>query len=100
VTDGGYRPLAASNGIASLERVDRLAVEDLIDETKALVQVQLSAIGRGDPGRFLPSMLERVETEVGEPADGLTRSVDANHAAFFARSVGFVRRLDLEQAGG
>src|SRR5439155_21747546 len=98
VTDGGDRRLAVSDGLAAVERVDRLAIEDLADQSQALVQVELRTIAGGDPGRLLAAMLQRVQAQVSEPADRLTGGEDTDHAALFARAMGFVAGLDIEQA--
>src|ERR1035441_9950703 len=40
--------------------------EDVRDQAHGLVQLKTLAIGRGDSGRFLPAMLQRIEAEVSE----------------------------------
>ena len=87
--------LAAVVGrLSSLERVERLSIEDLADEPKPLVQVQLRTVGGRDAGRLLAAVLQRVQSKVGEAADRLARGIDPDHAALFARAVGLVARRD------
>ena len=55
-------------------------IEDLADEAHTGVAGQGLAVGRDDAGRFLASVLEGVEPEVGQP-DGLLMSPDAEEPA-------------------
>jgi len=97
VTDGRDRPLAVADRLATFERIDRLAIEDLADQPEALVEVELRTIRGCDAGGLLAAVLQCVKPKVREPADRLTGSEDTDHAAFFARSVWLVAGLDVEQ---
>ena len=98
MTDGGDRRLAAvTRRFSSLEGVDRLPIEYLAHQAEPLVQVQLRTICCGDAGRLLPPMLERVQSQVGEPANRLTGRVNADHPALLAWAVRLVGRLYANQ---
>ena len=98
MADGGNCSLAAITGrFSSLERFDRLLIEDLAHQPETLVQVQLQTIGGGDAGGLLAPMLQRVQPQVGEAANRLTRRKDPDHSALFARTVRLVAGGDGEQ---
>jgi hypothetical protein len=88
VSDGRLRrprPL-----VTALEAVERLLVEDAGHQAEPLVEREFDPIADRDAGRFLPAVLERVETDVGQPRDRPARRPDADHAALLARAVGLV----------
>ena len=47
---------------------------------------QLRTVGRNDPARFLPTMLQRIHAQIGK-ARGIWMAIDAEHAALFAQFV-------------
>src|SRR3954463_9252702 len=56
-------------------------VEDLADQPEVLVDDHGSTVGDGDPGGLLPTVLQRVQTEVGQLGDLLPRRPDTEDAA-------------------
>ena len=94
VTDGGDRGGSAAHRLPALQRVDGLAIEDLAHQPEALVQVELRSIGGGDAGGLLATMLQGVQPQVCEPANGLSGREDADHPALLARTVRLVGGFD------
>ena len=70
-----------TNGREALQRLERRLVEYLRDEAQFAHGSDTPAVGDGNACALLPAMLQRVETEVGEPSDVTIRSVDAEDAA-------------------
>ena len=68
------------DGHVSRERVQHIAVENLRDQTHALVGAELIAIGADDAGALLPAMLQGVEAVVGQ-IGGVGMAVNAEDAA-------------------
>ena len=60
--------------------------EDISDQAHVLVHVQSHAVRGDDAGRFLPSMLQRMQAEVGKLLR-LGVGVDCHHTALFAKFV-------------
>ena len=54
--------------------------KDLVDQPHVFIDMNLSAVGGRDPGRFLASMLQRVEAEIGK-FGRFTVTVDGEDAA-------------------
>ena len=67
-----------------VERRELELVEDLADQAHVLDDRDHLAVARGDPGRLLAAVLERVEPEVGELRDRPARRIDAEDAARLA----------------
>ena len=72
------------------EGAQLLLVEHLRDEAEVAHGHDVAALAGGDARRLLSAVLERVEREVGEARDVHLRRVDAEDAAFVARSVTMV----------
>ena len=72
------------------EALQLLLVEDLGDEPEVAQGHDHPALAGRDPRRLLAAMLQREEAEVAEPRDVATRRVNAEDAAFVARSVAVV----------
>ena len=70
-----------ADGRDALERLEGRLVEDLRDEAQLAHRGDASAVGDGNACALLPAMLQRVETEVGEPSDVAIRSINAEDAA-------------------
>ena len=71
----------------ALQRAQLLLVEDLVDEALVAHGHDVAALRRGDAGRLLPAVLQRVEGEVRQAGDVVAGGVDAEDAALVARSV-------------
>ncbi len=65
----------------SAEALQLLLGEDLCDEPELAEDGQAPAVGDGDPGRLLPSVLEGVQSEVRDARDVAARRVDSEDAA-------------------
>ncbi|GLZ37686.1 hypothetical protein Acsp05_13110 [Actinokineospora sp. NBRC 105648] len=72
------------DGDVAAQRDEDLLVEDLADEPEVLEHDDLVTVRDGDASRFLPTVLERVQTVVGELRHFLTWGPDPEHSAFFA----------------
>jgi hypothetical protein len=79
-----------SDGRCAGQAVEPFGVEHVGDESHRALASQLSRVGRDDAAGFLPAMLERVESEIGE-ARGLRVAVDAEDAALVAKFICPVR---------
>ena len=64
----------------ALERLERGLVEHLGDESHVLVDEDLAAVADRDSGRFLPTVLQGVEAEVGQLGDLFTGRPDSEDA--------------------
>ena len=71
----------------ALQRAQLLLVEDLVDEALVAHGHDVAALRRGDAGRLLAAVLERVEREVREPRDLAAGGDDAEDAALIARAI-------------
>src|SRR5262249_34943057 len=58
------------------------------------LEVHPLAVSAGDAGALLTAVLQRVESEVGQPGDVFTRRGDADHSTVLLRVVGVRRRDD------
>jgi hypothetical protein len=63
------------------EMAQVLLIEDLGDEAHSEVEVETVAVGCGYACALLPPVLERIESEEGDPGDVLPGSVDSEDAA-------------------
>ena len=70
-----------TNGREALQRLERRLVEDLRNEAQFAHCGDATAVRDGNACALLPAMLQRVETEVGEPSDVAIRSINAEDAA-------------------
>ena len=87
---GGRVANVADRHVAD-ERAELVLVEHLRDEALVADRHDLAAArGGGDPGRLLAAVLERVQREVREIGDVVSRRKDAEDAALVARSVAMV----------
>ena len=78
---------------------DRFGREDIGHVAHALVAVDLAAVAGGDPGAFLPAMLQRVQAQVSQ-VGGFRMAVDGKHAAFVVKAVdGCLRLSHCSEAG-
>jgi hypothetical protein len=73
-----------ADGHVARELGEYVVREDFRDEAHAFDVGEALAIGGGDAGGFLTTMLERVEAEVGLTG-GIVMSVDGDYAAFFSQ---------------
>ena len=102
---------AAGRGVAvmadrtiALERGDdRLLAEDVADQARGAVIVEMVAVVGDDAGGFLAAMLQRVKAERGV-GSGVGRAVDAEQRTFLMKLVelvdgGFEGRLGVTTAG-
>jgi hypothetical protein len=85
VADGRQRRRAML-GI-TLQPRQRLLVEHAADEAEPLVEAELRAVGDGDPGRLLATVLERVKADIRHARDRGAGRPDTDHAALLARTV-------------
>ena len=83
----GGRVADVADRHVAVERAELLLVEDLRDEPGVAERRDVPALARGDPGRLLAAVLERVEGEVGELRDLGAGRVHAEDAALVARAV-------------
>ena len=79
-----------ADGEVAGERGECAFVEHVGHEAHVLDDHYLFAVADGHACRFLATVLERVEAEVGQVGDGLARRVHAEYAARLLRRV--VRR--------
>ena len=70
-----------------LQRAQLLLVEDLVDQALVAHRHDVAVLRRGDAGRLLAAVLERVEREVGVPRDLATGRDYAEDAALIARAI-------------
>ena len=95
----GGRVANVADRHVAVERAELLLVEDLGDETRVAKRGDVTALARGDPGRLLAAVLERVEREVGELRDLRAGRVHAEDAALVARTIA-VGNARLEPLSG
>ena len=72
------------------ERLELLLVEDLRDEAEVAQGHDHPALAGGDARRLLAAVLERVEAEVGQARDVVSRRADAEDAALIARAIAVI----------
>ncbi len=84
---------AARGGVADVadramagQALEPLAIEDVRHPAHRLLDLEVVPIGRGDPGRLLSAVLQRVEPEVGD-VGGLGVVPDAEEAALVVELV-------------
>ena len=77
------------------ERLQLLLVEDVRDEAHLAQNRQPPAVGNGDPCRLLAAVLQREETEVGEPRHVPVGRTDAEHPAHQSRPPRRSQALEL-----
>ena len=61
----------------ALQRLESRLVEHLRDQTHVLVDQDLAAVADGDAGRLLATVLQGIQTEVGELGDVLSGGPDS-----------------------
>ncbi len=82
------------------ERAQIVFGEHLVDQAELAARDDVpAAIGRRDPSRLLPAVLQRIQGEERQPRDLVARCVYAKHTALVARSVA-VLQLGRRGAGG
>ena len=70
------------------QRPQVVLLEDLRDEAeRALGDDVAAVVGGRDPRGLLPTMLQRVQREIGEARDVVLGTVDPEHPALVPRSV-------------
>ena len=89
----GRRVAHVADGHRAGERAQLRLVEDLRDEAEVAQGHDVAVLARGDPGRLLAAVLERVQREVGEAGDVGLRGVHPEDATLVARSVAIGNRL-------
>ena len=84
----GRRVADVPNRHVAQQRAQLVLVEHLRHEPLVAERHDAGAAWRGrDPRRLLSAVLEREQREVREPCDVTLRRIDAEHAAFVARSI-------------
>jgi hypothetical protein len=76
----------------AVERSQLLLVEDLRDETGVSQSRDVTALAGGDPRRLLAAVLQRVEREVRQARDVVTRREYAKNPALITRAVAVRKR--------
>src|SRR5260221_10287977 len=71
--------------------------EGLCDEAHLTVQIEASAIRRGDAGALLPAMLQRIEPEIGDACHILAGSVDAEDPTSLVGAVELIGRNNVKR---
>jgi len=71
-----------ADGQMTLERLQGLFLEDVVDQPHMLVFSHPTAIGNGYAGAFLTPVLERIEAEISQ-LGGLGMSINAKNTALF-----------------
>ena len=90
-----------ADGEAAAQRAQVVLLEDLRDEAEGALGDDVAAVvRRGDAGRLLPAVLERVEREVGEARDVVLGTVDPEDAALVAGPVALVEERLACRHGG
>src|SRR5690606_34805341 len=74
------------DGPVARQLVQSSRVEDVLDQTQVLLDVELATVGGDDAGRFLAAVLEGVQSEIGE-IRRLGGSEDAENATFLFQLV-------------
>ena len=74
-------------GAVAGERLDGGLIENLCDESHALVQFDALAVGNGDSGALLSAMLQCEQAEKRDAGHFLARSEDTENAALFFGAV-------------
>ena len=89
---GARRRVAhVADGDVAAQRAQLLLVEDLVDEPELAQGHDVPVhVGGGDAGRFLTTVLEGVEREVGQSRDVVAGGVDPEHSALVAWSLALV----------
>ena len=72
-----------SDGQRARQAAQRVCIEDVGDQPHGFVELQTLAVGRRNPRRLLPAMLQCIQAKVSE-LGGLGMAVDGYHATFFA----------------
>ena len=62
----GCRVARVADGQVARKFGDHVGLENFFDFAHGAVRMQVGAVARNDPGRFLPAMLQCVKTEIGE----------------------------------
>ncbi|WP_339937633.1 hypothetical protein [Undibacterium luofuense] len=81
----GGRVAGVADRRQPLEILEVILGEDLRDEAHPAAHRDVAPVGRGDAGRLLSAVLERMDTEEGKPSDVLARSEDAKDSALLAQ---------------
>ena len=85
-TAGRRIPIVAHRNVAC-QTLQNLVIKNLRDEPHALVQGESITIRDRDARRFLSAMLERKETEEGEPRNIETMPKDPEDRAFLSQII-------------
>jgi hypothetical protein len=86
VRGAGGRIAGVPKGHAAHQPVQHVAIEYLWHQAHPLVDAELAAVRRHDPGAFLSPVLERKEAVVGK-LRGIGMAIDPKYAAIMFRSV-------------
>ena len=86
VTSAGGRVADVSDGAASRQLVDLIGRKDVLNEAHPAVHEELLAVARNDARGFLPSVLQRVQAEIGQ-IRGFIGPKHAKHAALIMKMI-------------
>ena len=93
-TETGRALLALAAGLGAGQALQHVLVKNLAHQTHVLVQAHLLPVKDGDARRFLPPVLQGIETEVAEAGHGLIRRQHGEDTAGFLGAVGSVGALE------
>src|SRR6185437_13898848 len=75
-----------SDGTVTRQSIELVFTERISHVAHRAFEDQLRAVSRNDAARFLAAMLQRVQSEIGQPR-GIGVAIDAKDAALFAQLV-------------
>src|SRR5688572_15211406 len=80
-----------THGNLAAQRTEVVLAEGLVDQTKVSVDRDGTQIARSDAGAFLTPVLQREQTEKGQPRHVLARRPDAKDTAFLVQLIAIER---------
>src|SRR5262245_163893 len=87
VRGSGGRVAIVADCEVAFERAQVVLVEDLRDQTHALMAVGCAPVAAGDSGALLAAVLERKQAEEGQARHIAARRVDSEDAALVVRAI-------------
>ena len=84
-----------TNGGMTLQHAKIIFAEGLADQSEMRMRDDSLTVRGGDAGAFLAPVLERVETEKGQPGDILTGSVDAENTTLLMEFIAVEQLLKI-----
>ena len=87
-----------THGQVAAQTVQRRFVEDLGHQSHVLVDHDMGPVADGHPGRFLPPMLERVETEIGQLRHRFARRPHPEDTTRVLRTLVVAREIVIQQS--